>query len=345
MSLCRTVWPNSQPPWQTPAIAARYQRVNRADYQPPTRAELGLTTLPSAEEIQGLIATAEDLRDETRDVCCRGAHPSVQSLCRERFQAIRIQHCPPSRDMNTRNNCNVPGHGTYDVSPNRGLCDLWSSLTQQQKDEFWQLGVRFDMRELCQNARRPGVLIFGSILAHSHYSIQGDFNPRQNFERMIRHELGHACSNILSDVSVHAPATPEQRRVLMFDYIQGLVDGGACGARIVGHGTVHQQALQGLMGAEESRAVSACLQNLTQASTQILETFGVAACQGLQLEEATAQAFAVYQSRLSQIEDLRLLCAGGPSGQHPSSAHVLECLINRSPSFRARLRQEANCND
>jgi len=299
------------------------------DSSPAEMAERGRTMASPAElrEIETLYAQT---RASVASRCC-----GTDRECRSVFSRVPLQFCTNPRATthpNEPDRCTGRESGIYTVRDDELYLSWWllriSRLPQAQREAT----RAYILREHPQLKARLGDVVPGTIVV-SRYKRATDGATLVT----LRHELGHACSNIRRQI-----ATRDGSRSNPGNDFSGVEN--YC--RYSDQSFQHYSFMGDLMHPENSRRTGECI------SSRIREEFRDRsdqayipnACYGAKIEEGMAEAFALLTATTENIfENIERSCTYPPSRVHFTGHKIVQCIVENSPNFRSRILSAPLC--
>lgn len=329
---CAATWENGKPPW---IGDPRIETHAKEGVVPPTRAQALKQGIRAGNQlaVKNLLSVAAKIRDEMAPECCRG-----NEECTLAVKAVKIEACPMQQSQNKPDPC-LAGPGQYQIAKEermRGLERIFKGVSAPERRkllesrdlEKWKRALDLsDAREV--RITEPPTL--GKIILPT-YFLGGE--PIANVN-IVRHEIGHACSHVLSQLHASLPGANRLAALARLS----LYDFGNCEADepfLSSYETMLKEF-------EDGPAIFRCLmESVKEASNRESAYFVKGVCPAKKVEETVADALSLLSNKNAIAMDSVPFpaCDIYPSTTHHPTNATLACLYSSSPAFRKRLRAD-----
>jgi hypothetical protein len=348
MGPCQSMWKDGTPPWNAwPDVHARASVWASKDFKAPTRNEVlnARGWHPGdPREIDAFLKHAESIRDQTASECCKGLQDEENAECLSAFHGVEVSVChdeAAERNPDAPDPCLAKTGGyvlSAEASTRIGMLLTESisvvddAMNKAGGDmEYWREQTRESRKKL---PKKPGehLPIHGGIQFPPFFSGDGISSTP---DHMIRHELGHACSDIRRQISAIKPGP--QRMAQFFAWLPELGD-NFCDLY-----EPNQEAYKPLF--KDIEGGDSILKCLIKENSDSQSPFHPAHidkdCPAKKLEEASAEALGFLFNTKEITQSVPYpTCDYNPSRIHQASALVFKCLIRNSQSFKARVERD-----
>ncbi len=338
------MWPSKTPYWQKgdgkKAIAAIVN--NRYSSTPPSRKDILAipgVALASAEDNQKFLQHIRDLRADVMDPCC-----GKDEECRKAMESVEPYICSESavnQDPTKEDPCyNRPG--SYGGGSNSDFQKYWNMMMfAKDQVKFFRPQDIASFKKWADEAKSSiqpelyGKPIVGNIIV-SPYTDGGE---RTIGDSSLRHEYGHACSDIQRQLQMYRSNSISAFNSLLRVY-RDPGDPWACALD-----PTYNQVFQDILdNVPNGYAVMNCVFGIAwQVNNLKSQGFQDGGCPASKLEEGTAMVFEQLTS-ISTYSDPDGLCWGVPSHIHPHNSHIFECLLQNSEDFRQKAKKALSCD-
>ncbi len=297
--------------------------------------KIHLWTHPDGEKLQKeLMQRAVEVKNEMAAFCC-----GKDEACHEAMGSVPVTLCKSKAGKNQPDPCVFGGSYQFTASEYRQVFrSLWQDLKGAPRGALSVLQRNLSAEDMhMKKSEVQSTVLPGKIVLSSYININHGI---ATLEPVLRHELGHACSMIKSQINARRISAEPEKAMRALQWLDHSRDRCEPGLK------APQAYYDFWESLGESPSLAKCFYHLAQLNQdQKIDRPCRNICASQVLEESVGIAFSLLTGELKGQPEAAFpnTCNHVRDGQHPMVADVVECLSRYSPRFRERMSAAYRC--